>query len=112
MHNNCVFCGKFKEDSGDIIHFEPLSPVVKGHLLVVHRKHTKDFTNGDEVFAEVAKYAARLARDLGGDWNLITSKGINATQSVFHLHIHLVPRIAGDGLVLPWTNQIKEPSSA
>ena len=37
--------------------------------------------------------------------NLITSKGREATQSVFHLHVHVVPRAAGDGLPLPWTPQ-------
>lgn len=37
------------------------------------------------------------------DANIITSKGSLATQTVFHLHVHLVPRAAGDGLPLPWT---------
>ena len=46
--------------------------------------------------------ASELAADLGGDMNLITSKGRPATQSVFHLHLHLVPRKVDDGLALPW----------
>lgn len=37
--------------------------------------------------------------------NLITSRGGAATQTVFHLHVHVVPREAGDGLALPWTPQ-------
>jgi histidine triad (HIT) family protein len=37
--------------------------------------------------------------------NLITSKGAAATQTVYHLHVHVVPRQGGDGLPLPWTPQ-------
>lgn len=37
--------------------------------------------------------------------NFITSAGPAATQSVFHLHVHLVPRFEDDGLILPWTGQ-------
>ena len=37
--------------------------------------------------------------------NLITSIGAAATQTVFHLHVHVVPRHEGDGLLLPWSNQ-------
>lgn len=37
--------------------------------------------------------------------NLITSKGADATQSVYHLHVHIAPRQADDGLHLPWTSQ-------
>lgn len=85
--------------------FEPLNPVVKGHLLVVNKRHSKDFTDKPMIFAETAKVAAEVAAEKGGDYNLITSKGEAATQSVFHCHIHLVPRREGDGLLLPWTNQ-------
>lgn len=85
--------------------FEPLNPVTKGHLLVVNRRHTDDFTSDSVVFAETSKVASEVANKIGGEYNLITSKGKNATQSVFHCHIHLVPRRAGDGLALPWTNQ-------
>jgi hypothetical protein len=40
--------------------------------------------------------------------NLITSVGADATQSVRHLHIHVVPRREGDGLMLPWSGQLQE----
>lgn len=46
--------------------------------------------------------AAELMRGTSRHLNLITSRGAAATQSVFHLHLHLVPRTEGDGLALPW----------
>ncbi|OHT47970.1 hypothetical protein BKG71_25700 [Mycobacteroides chelonae] len=39
--------------------------------------------------------------------NVITSIGPDATQTVFHTHIHVVPRRENDGLHLPWTGQVK-----
>ncbi|MFI5774395.1 HIT domain-containing protein [Streptomyces sp. NPDC051658] len=50
----------------------------------------------------------RTRRQLGGQWNHLTSCGPDATQTVFHLHGHLVPRAADDGLALPWTRPIRE----
>ena len=104
----CVFCSKenIKSDVKEIENcyvFEPLNPVVKGHLLVVNKKHTKDFTSDADIFAETCKVASDVAFNIGGDFNLITSKGKNATQSVFHCHIHLVPRQENDLLKLPWS---------
>jgi histidine triad (HIT) family protein len=104
----CVFCDIDKIKSAKIEYrgmgnmvmvFEPLNPVVPGHLLVVNKRHSEDFTDKPMVFAETAKVAA----EKGGAYNLITSKGREATQSVFHCHIHLVPRLNGDGLKLPWS---------
>lgn len=79
-----------------------------GHILVVPRVHVVDFTRDDHVSAVTAARASQLARDLGGQWNEITSAGVDATQTVFHLHRHLVPRRRGDGLALPWTGQVGE----
>lgn len=104
----CVFCEKFKNVGRNIIDIEPLNPVTPGHRLVIHKTHTKDFSEDGEVFADLAMYASSLAKDIGGDFNLITSKGINATQTVFHTHIHLVPRHEGDGLMLPWSKPSPE----
>jgi len=95
----------FAEIDGGVKDIEPLNPVVAGHRIVISRAHVKDFSEDSAVTMLVMGYAARKAEELGGDFNLITSKGKNATQSVFHLHVHLVPRKEGDGLMLPWTNQ-------
>lgn len=107
---DCPFCEMFKKTDKDVIDIEPLNPVTKGHRLVISREHTMDFTDNPELFAKTAKHASELAKKLGGDYNLITSKGSNATQTVFHTHIHLVPRSKDDGLTLPWTyiNKITE----
>lgn len=109
--SNCIFCDttKIKSDvkyhGSNCIYFEPLNQVTPGHLLVINRRHSEDFADDSMLFAETAKAASEIAAQIGGDFNLITSKGKAATQSVFHCHIHLVPRREGDGLHLPWTNQ-------
>lgn len=53
---------------------------------------------------------AEGAREMPGDMNLITSRGPAATQTVPHLHLHLIPRREGDGLTLPWTAQQATPA--
>jgi histidine triad (HIT) family protein len=86
--------------------FEPLNPVTPGHRLFVPRDHVVDALDQPHITAHVMQYAAVWANQMEmGPCNLITSCGREATQSVFHLHIHLVPRHDGDGLHLPWTGQ-------
>ncbi|MGY1439593.1 HIT family protein [Streptomyces reniochalinae] len=90
----------------DTLAVVPLNPVTLGHLLVIPRTHVPDFTDDPVVTGLTAQRTAELARDLGlTAANEITSKGGAATQTVFHLHRHLVPRAPGDGLALPWTGQ-------
>ncbi|MCX4490003.1 HIT domain-containing protein [Streptomyces anulatus] len=79
-----------------------------GHILVLPRGHVADFTTDPVVSATVQMRAAELAARIGGQWNYLTSCGPDATQTVFHLHGHLVPRTAGDGLALPWTHPTPE----
>jgi histidine triad (HIT) family protein len=90
------------KDWWNAIAIVPLDPVVEGHLLVIPKRHITDFTENPTISGDVVELASELAAEIGGDFNLITSKGISATQSVFHLHIHLVPRRENDGLALPW----------
>jgi histidine triad (HIT) family protein len=90
-------------DWGDVADFAPLGPVVRGHRLVVPKAHVQDAAEDPAVTAETFRVAALVARQVG-PCNLITSVGAEATQSVFHLHVHVVPRRLGDGLKLPWTD--------
>lgn len=106
----CVFCeivagrapATVVREWDDAIAIVPLGPVTDGHTLVIPKEHTPDFTDGAGIAARTMFRASELAWEMDGPMNLITSKGVEATQSVFHLHIHLVPRRADDGLALPW----------
>lgn len=57
------------------------------------------------ITGRAAERAAQYASTTGQPFNLITSAGLAATQTVFHLHWHFVPHVVGDGLHLPWTGQ-------
>ncbi len=86
----------------DAIVLHPLAPVTPGHLLVVSRAHVPDAGASPEAAAATMRIAAEVASGLGA-CNIITSRGSAATQTVPHLHLHVVPRRPGDGLMLPWT---------
>ena len=114
--NDCVFCRIAHEDPFDQVEWRtgtsvviaPLNPVAPGHRLVIPLTHVTDAVDDPAVFGATAGDASRYARDMlapGQSVNLITSRGVAATQSVFHLHLHIVPRVDGDGLHLPWTGQ-------
>lgn len=108
---DCPFCkriaaGEYDYSDPHAVAFEPLNPVTPGHLLVVPRRHVRDAGEDVEVAARTMSLAADIAGPTeDGAYNLITSAGREATQSVLHLHIHIVPRTEGDGLHLPWTGQ-------
>ena len=107
--NGCPFCdyagpSRVIADYAEAFVIEPLRPIVPGHVLVVARGHLQDAISNPRVFGDVARVAARYAGTSSyGACNLIASVGAAATQTVGHLHLHIVPRVEGDGLALPWT---------
>ena len=110
--SDCVFCNHDNIDGIELLvdnvyMFTPLNPVVRGHKCFIHKEHTADASSDPNIYAEVSKVAALYAGLQGVPFNLITSAGKEATQSVRHLHVHYVPRAEADGLYLPWTNQVK-----
>lgn len=117
--NDCVFCKIVAGTTPvtlvkrwpDAVAFTPLNPVALGHTLVIPLEHVANFTTDPEVTMRTMARAAMLARAMepAGHWNLITSKGKHATQTVNHFHVHLVPRHLGDRLHLPWTGQKGSP---
>lgn len=109
---DCPFCQRIAADEFDghvrraCVTFEPLNPVTPGHRLVVPITHFERAEDDPERTSWAFRLAAELAREKGlASFNLITSAGTAATQTVKHLHVHLVPRRPGDGLHLPWTGQ-------
>jgi len=110
MAEPCVFCAiiagrapaTIVRSWRDAIAIVPLNPVTEGHTLVIPATHVRDVAEDPHVSALAMKAAAELAAEIG-PCNVITSKGAEATQTVPHLHLHLVPRREDDGLALPWT---------
>lgn len=109
----CPFCERIHgglyapTDIAGVVCFEPLNPVTPGHLLFVPEEHGGgNFKENPHETAEAVRAAALHARiSVAEDCNIIVSSGANATQTVQHVHVHLVPRRPNDGLKLPWTDQ-------
>jgi histidine triad (HIT) family protein len=111
MAELCPFCERIKRGEYDVgwfgdsvVAFEPLNPVTPGHMLVVPRHHCPHAAAFPSMAGAVMEAAAMLAFEIG-PCNIITSCGVEATQTVFHMHLHVVPRREGDGLMLPWTGR-------
>lgn len=111
MNPVCAFCAiaagaadaDIVAERTDIMLIRPLNPVVEGHVIAIPRAHVGDAGTNPEITGDVFVDAAEYARRNLSQFNLITSAGSDATQTVFHLHVHIVPRAPGDGLSLPWT---------
>lgn len=116
MPNDCPFCdritaGEYDYSDDHAVAFQPLNPVTPGHFLVVPRKHVASALEplAPVLLGGAMRLAAILARQMDlAACNFISSAGSAATQTVLHLHCHVVPRREGDGLHLPWTGQSRE----
>lgn len=106
---SCPFCAIIAGDAPativqrwpDAIAFVPLGPVTEGHTLVVPHRHVVDAIEDSVITAVTMACAAELAARWPSS-NILTSVGAPAKQSVWHLHIHVIPRAEADGLMVPW----------
>jgi histidine triad (HIT) family protein len=113
---DCLFCGIIAGsipsqtiDSDErTIAFMDINPATPGHALVVPRVHSADLLEiSSEDLTATALAAQRLAQRMkdvldADGINLINACGAAAWQTVFHFHIHVVPRYEDDPLKLPW----------
>jgi histidine triad (HIT) family protein len=114
---DCLFCKivageipstKVDEDERTVA-FMDINPATRGHALVIPREHHRDLLDvpADDLAATVAaaqRLAERAVERLGADGvNLLNSCGRAAWQTVFHFHVHVIPRYEDDPLRLPWT---------
>jgi len=116
MASDCLFCGIVAGDvPGQIVDsdehtvaFMDISPATKGHALVVPREHADDLldiSNEDleHTMAAARQLARRMEDVLEPDgFNILNSCRPAAWQTVFHFHVHVVPRYDDDPLELPW----------
>jgi len=117
-HEDCIFCkiingdlpsAKVYEDE-HVYAFLDLSQVTKGHTLVIPKTHTKNIYEtppevAKELFARIPVIANAVKETYNPiGMNLLNNNEAPADQSVFHLHIHIIPRYGdGDGFSSNWT---------
>ena len=114
--DDCLFC---KIAAGEVpaqivaedertISFMDIFPGARGHALVIPRRHSRNLLDiePDDLTAVVLaaqRLGIRVRERLGADGvNLFNSSEPAAGQTVFHFHVHVLPRYVGDSLQLPW----------
>jgi len=114
---DCIFCkivagelpAQIVEEDERTVAFMDISPGTRGHLLVVPRQHARDVleVGSEDLHATldtVQRMARRVVERLGAEGvNILNSRGAIAWQTVFHFHVHVIPRYEGDRLRPPWT---------
>lgn len=114
--DDCVFCKiiageipsfRLYEDQHTLA-FMDINPANRGHALAIPKKHEPNLLEStDETLAVTIATARKVARAVQATVdpdgiNLVQANGPGAAQSVFHLHLHVIPRFEGDELKLNW----------
>ncbi len=120
---DCLFCkivageipAQIVDQDDRTVAFMDINPGTRGHLLVVPRQHARDLLEIDQddlaaTMAAAQRMAGRVVERLDADGvNLLNCCGSAAWQTVFHFHVHVIPRYDGDPLRLPWIPQPGDP---
>ena len=124
---NCIFCkiagGEIPSttlyEDADFRVILDISPASKGHALILPKEHYANLYELDDALAAKAlvlakKMITKLTDALGCDgYNVVQNNGTAAGQTVFHFHMHLIPRYEGDKVGISWkmgelTDEVKE----
>jgi histidine triad (HIT) family protein len=120
---NCLFCkivagelpAQIVQEDERTLAFMDIAPATRGHALVIPRTHAPDLLSVSEedlqaVSLAAQRLATRMRERLGADGvNLLNSCGSAAWQTVFHFHVHVIPRYRDDPLRLPWVPSEGDP---
>jgi histidine triad (HIT) family protein len=120
---DCIFCkiiagelpSTIVDEDERTIAFMDIAPATRGHALVIPREHSADLltvppADLQAVALAAQRLAGRMRERLGADGvNLLSSSGAAAWQTVFHFHVHVIPRYADDPLRLPWVPAAGDP---
>lgn len=113
--DNCIFCKILKNEIPSSTVYEDdkfraimdIGPVSKGHVILLAKEHTANLLEADDELLSAAlpavkKVAKAVKKTVGCDGiNILQNNGEEAGQTVFHLHIHVIPRNKEDGVKLP-----------
>jgi len=112
----CIFCAivsgdapaEILDEDEHTVTMMDINPATKGHALVIPRDHSEDLlaiSEGDLCHTAVAaqRVVKRMEETIEPDgFNLLNATRVAAWQTVFHFHIHVIPRYEDDPLKLPW----------
>ena len=115
--DDCIFCKIARGEipsatiyaDGDFRVILDLGPASKGHALILPKEHFKDLCEADSVVAaKILPLAGRVGQamktELGASgFNVVQNNGESAGQTVFHLHVHVIPRYEGGLAMVGWT---------
>lgn len=115
--DSCIFCKIIKGEIPSSTIYEDdnvkvimdIAPSAKGHAILLVKEHVANIFElnaelAGKVFAVVPKVAAAIKAELGCDgMNILQNNGVEAGQTVFHLHIHFIPRWKDDSINIKWT---------
>lgn len=113
---DCIFCKIIRGEipsfrvyeNEQAFGFMDINPINPGHALVIPKFHAENiFTMPDEWTAAAAIATRKVARAVQATlnpygMNIVQANGPGAKQSVFHMHVHIVPRVKDDGLLMNW----------
>ena len=120
---NCIFCkviageipGQMIDSDERTVTVMDINPATRGHVVVVTRAHAQNLLElgDDDLLAamQTVRRVTKLLQDtLRPDgFNILHNIGRAAWQSIFHFHVHVIPRYADDPLQLPWLPEPADP---
>ncbi len=124
--SDCIFCRIIAGEIPSATVFEDedfkaimdIAPAAKGHIIILSKKHYANLYELEDSVASKALIVARriaqaMKEELKCDGiNILQNNGEAAGQTVFHFHIHVIPRYNDDHVIVPWTNQKYEDGEA
>lgn len=116
MKEDCIFCKIVNGDIPSNTIYEnsefkvilDIAPATKGHVLIIPKEHFRDIYDIDAITAgklfQLATVVARALKEVFQceGMNVLQNNGLIAGQTVFHFHMHLIPRYEGDTVTMKW----------
>ena len=113
---DCIFCkvvageipGEIVDSDERTVTVMDINPATRGHVVVIPREHSPDLltvsaADLDATMQAARRIAERMRETLSPEgFNVLNNMGQVAWQSIFHFHVHVIPRYADDPLELPW----------